>query len=371
MGSAHHKMPKTEAVGGGAHPTLTLISFIVPAHNEEAYLGQTLASIHAAAGAVGESYEVIVVDDASTDVTAEVAREHGATVIPVQHRQIAATRNSGAHAAKGERLFFVDADTTIDARVVADALRAMERGAAGGGATAKFNDAAPLWGRLLLLWINVFLRIAGMTGGAFMFCTCRAFEATGGFDERLFGAEDAAMCWALKREGPFVVLWRRVGTSGRRARGTSGLAMIAALFRMAFFPKVLWRRTAVQGVWYESDRSADEATQRSWLVALSNIVLLLAMLALVSGPLWMFVPWSLTPVGSLLGELRYGIAIFSCHIGLVLWPCAYFLTRILFRQKRWMERARLIVLIALCLWFAWGGTREVLYFWRGVVSEGF
>ena len=344
-----------------------VISFIVPAHNEEAYLGKTLSTIHAAADAVGEAYEIIVVDDASTDATADVAREHGATVVSVQHRQIAATRNSGARAAKGERLFFVDADTTVDSRIVADALRAMERGAAGGGATAKFNDAAPLYAPLLLLWINIFMRIAGMTGGAFMFCTRQAFEATGGFDERLFGAEDAAMCWALKREGPFVVLWRRVGTSGRRARGTSGLAMIVALFRMAFFPRLLRRRTAVQGVWYESDRSSDEATKRSWFVALSNFVLLLAMIALVSGPLWMFVPESLTPWDSVWGKLRYGIALFSCHLALVLWPCAYFLIRILVRQKRWVERVRLIVLIALCIWFAWGGTREVFYFWRWVM----
>jgi glycosyltransferase involved in cell wall biosynthesis len=348
-----------------------VISFIVPAHNEEAYLGKTLLAIHAAAGAVGKDYEVIVVDDASTDATADVAREHGARVVPVQHRQIAATRNSGARAAKGERLLFVDADTTVDSLLVADALRAMERGAAGGGATAKFDDAVPLYGPLLLLWINVFMRIAGMTGGAFMFCTRRAFEATGGFDERLFGAEDAAMCWALKQEGPFAVLWRRVGTSGRRARGMSGLAMIAALFRMAVCPKLLRRRMGVKSVWYESDRSSDEATKRSWLVALSNLVLLLAMIAIISGPLWMFVPRSLTPPGGIWGELRYWIAILSCHIALVLWPCAYFLLRILWRQKRWMERVKLIALVALCLWFAWGGTREVFYFWRGIMIQSF
>ncbi|HEY5953438.1 MAG TPA: hypothetical protein VIT18_03685, partial [Terrimicrobiaceae bacterium] len=40
--------------------------------------------------------------------------------------------------------------------------------------------------------------------------------ATGGFNEKLFGAEDAAMCWALKREGRFAVLWLTVLTSGRR-----------------------------------------------------------------------------------------------------------------------------------------------------------
>src|SRR6267142_250624 len=111
-----------------------MISFIVPAHNEQTGLGRTLQAIHDSARVVGQPYEIIVVDDASTDATAEVARQHHATVVPVNHRQIAATRNSGGRAARGERLFFVDADTTINPRVVTAALRHMNKGAAGGAA---------------------------------------------------------------------------------------------------------------------------------------------------------------------------------------------------------------------------------------------
>ena len=44
------------------------------------------------------------------------------------------------------------------------------------------------------------------------------------------------MCWALKREGRFAVLWPTVLTSGRRVRGAKGLRMLASLFRMAAFP---------------------------------------------------------------------------------------------------------------------------------------
>src|SRR5579863_155087 len=113
---------------------MCMISFIVPAHNEEHCLGETLRTINEAARVTGQPYEVIVVNDASTDATVEVARRHNATVLTVNHRQIAATRNSGGRAAHGERLFFVDADTTINPRVVASALRCLDRGAAGGGA---------------------------------------------------------------------------------------------------------------------------------------------------------------------------------------------------------------------------------------------
>src|SRR5262249_47424358 len=102
-----------------------MISFIVPAHNEQASLGRTLAAIHEAARAVAQPYEIIVVDDASTDATSEIAAQNNARVVSVNHRQIAATRNSGAHAALGERLVFVDADTMVNLQAVASALRYM------------------------------------------------------------------------------------------------------------------------------------------------------------------------------------------------------------------------------------------------------
>jgi hypothetical protein len=54
-------------------------------------------------------------------------------------------------------------------------------------------------------------------------------------------------------------------------------------------------------------------------------------------------------------------------VALVLWPCAYFLTRSLLRQTRWVERIKIAALIALCLWLAWGGTREVVLFWSNLV----
>src|SRR5213592_4895899 len=177
-----------------------MISFIVPAHNEQASLGRTLEAIHKAARAVGQPYEIIVVDDASTDATPEIAAQNNARVVSVNHRQIAATRNSGARAAQGERFFFVDAETIISPGVLASALRSLDKGAAGGGAPARFEADAPLYARLLLLWLGLSMRVAGISGGAFMFCTRDAFRTVGGFDELLFGAEDAAISWALKRE---------------------------------------------------------------------------------------------------------------------------------------------------------------------------
>jgi glycosyltransferase involved in cell wall biosynthesis len=112
---------------------MSMISFIVPAHNEQACLGRTLRAIHESARATGQRYEIVVANDACTDETAEIAQQNGARVVSVSHRQIAATRNFGARAANGERLFFVDADTVVNSRAIKAAIRAMDKGAVGSG----------------------------------------------------------------------------------------------------------------------------------------------------------------------------------------------------------------------------------------------
>jgi len=343
---------------------MSMISFIVPAHNEQAYLGRTLQAIHESARAVGQPYEIVVSNDASTDATAEIAQQNNARVVNVNHRQIAATRNSGGRAATGDRFFFVDADTRVNPRAINAAMRTMDKGMAGGAAPTRFDAAAPLYAHLLLWWFGLLMRLPGIAGGAFMFCTRKAFVATGGFDEKLFGAEDAAMCWALKRQGRFVVLWQWVVTSGRRMRGVRGLRMLAGLVRMAFLPGMLQRRSRVRKIWYESNREQDDSTSSSLAVRLLHAFMLLLVIGWILP--WGLIPWSLTPREELLGQIRLGFAIFSCHIALVVWPCAYFLFRYLLRQTRWIERAKLAGLLALCLWCAWGATPVVIWFWTSL-----
>jgi len=179
-----------------------MISFIVPAHNEHAGIGRTLQAIHESARVVGQPYEIIVVDDASTDATEEIARPAPCDRSAGQHRQIAATRNSGGRAARGERLFFVDADTTINPRAVASALRCMDKGAVGGGAPTLFEGVVPLYIRLVAVLGIIGAKLAGFTGGAFMFCTREAFQATGGFDERFYWAEEGMFAPGVKTGRP-------------------------------------------------------------------------------------------------------------------------------------------------------------------------
>ena len=179
-----------------------MITFIVPAHDEEQMLGRTLAALHAASAGIGVPYELLVVDDASTDRTAEVARAAGARVIAVHHRQIARTRNSGARAAAGDLLIFVDADTLVNARTVRATLAAVARGAVGGGALLSFDEPLPPAVRVLVAALALTMRLWGMAAGAYLFCTREAFDAVGGFDETLFATEELTMSRALRRVGP-------------------------------------------------------------------------------------------------------------------------------------------------------------------------
>jgi glycosyltransferase involved in cell wall biosynthesis len=66
-----------------------MISFIIPAHNEASLIDRTHAAVRRYAQDVGMPYVVIVVDDASTDRTYEIALWHGARVVRVNFRQIA------------------------------------------------------------------------------------------------------------------------------------------------------------------------------------------------------------------------------------------------------------------------------------------
>jgi glycosyltransferase involved in cell wall biosynthesis len=231
-----------------------MISFIVPAYNEQSLLGATLEALHAAGRAEGERYEVIVVDDASTDRTAAIACSHGATLVSVAHRQIAATRNSGARAATGDWFIFVDADTIVNEALVRSAVDALRGGAAGGGCAVEFEGDVPLYARLLVPVAVRLFRATDMAAGCFLFCTRNAFVEVGGFDEAFFGAEELVISRALKRCGRFVILRDAVSTSGRKLRTHSIGEMLVVLGRLALRgPQVVKQRQGMD-LWYAERR---------------------------------------------------------------------------------------------------------------------
>jgi glycosyltransferase involved in cell wall biosynthesis len=236
-----------------------MISFIIPAYNEEVELAGTLAAIHDAASGVSGPYEIIVVDDASTDATPEIASRAGAKVIPINRRQIAASRNAGGRAAQGEHLFFIDADTRINDAHVTGAIAAMEAGYAGGSARVNMDGLIPIWGRMLLFGFSSVYFGLNLGAGAFLFTTRRNFDIVGGFDEQYFAGEEVYFSFALKKLGRFKVLREPVVTSGRKLRMYPAKQFLRKFFGVIVRGPRAVRSRAKLSLWYDGKRETHPA----------------------------------------------------------------------------------------------------------------
>src|SRR3954471_19766221 len=232
-----------------------MLSFIVPAYNEEHELPRALASVREAAEAGQQPFEIIVVDDASTDATAGIAKAAGAVAVPVHFRQIAAVRNAGARAARGDVLFFVDADTSISSCHVTGALTALKDGCAGGGARVVPEGPVPLWGRVFVRIFSVFyFRLFKLGAGAFLFTTRENFRAIGGFDQEIFAGEEIYFTLALRKLGRFKLLREPIVTSGRKLRMHSAAFILKRTFALIIAGRrgVLSREKL--DLWYDGKR---------------------------------------------------------------------------------------------------------------------
>jgi glycosyltransferase involved in cell wall biosynthesis len=234
-----------------------MISFVIPAYNEETELPSTIAAIQRAADSgAKQPYEIIVVNDASTDSTAEVAAVAGARVISINRRQIAASRNIGARAAHGRTLFFVDADTRISPSHVTDALAALSQSYAGGSARVRPDGFVPVWGRVFVRAFSSVYFGLNFGAGAFLFTTRRSFDAVGGFDEQYFIGEEVYFSLALRKLGRFKVLAEPVLTSGRKLRMYSAQKVLTRSFSIIIRGPRAARSRAMLDLWYDGKREA-------------------------------------------------------------------------------------------------------------------
>lgn len=179
------------------------ISVIVPAHNEEKYLGETLKSIQRAKEVLLErdavETEIIVVDNDSTDSTSDLASSFGVRVIKERKRNLARVRNAGANTAESNVLVFIDADTIVPAELLWRINQRMKSSACFGGAVdTDYQAAKPVVRIYLQLW-RTLGKLAGMAQGATQFCSREVFIALRGYDESLYMGEDVDFHWRLKQ----------------------------------------------------------------------------------------------------------------------------------------------------------------------------
>jgi glycosyltransferase involved in cell wall biosynthesis len=231
-------------------------SIIIPAYNEENYLQATLAALQEAMPQLGLSGEIIVVDNNSSDRTAEIAATRGAKVIFEAINQISRARNTGARAAAGRYLIFVDADTLVPRALLQQALADLESGKIIGGGAGVTGDIPLHYSLQLLLklWnvISIYTRYAA---GSFIYCRRDAFETTGGFSEAVYASEEIWLSRNLKKLGrkrkqTFCIIKQPpVITSMRKMQWYSPLRIYLHVLLLAVFPFMV-RIKSLCTLWY-------------------------------------------------------------------------------------------------------------------------
>jgi len=242
---------------------LTDYSIIIPAFEEEQLLPAALASVHQAMKATPLLGEIVVCDNNSRDKTAEVARAAGAKVVFEPVNQISRARNTGARAALGRYLVFLDADSELSPDLLRGALEALQSGrVVGGGALVEAHFPSRGARVALALW-NAVSSWRRLAAGSFVFCLREAFAEVGGFSERVYASEEIWLSRTLKRWGrrrglAFVVLDRpRVRTSSRKDDWYPAWLLLLTAVLFALFPfLVLSRRFC--WIWYRRPSSPEK-----------------------------------------------------------------------------------------------------------------
>lgn len=192
-----------------------MISVIIPVHNGGAAFQRCLSALQQT---LYESWECIVVEDGSTDDSVETAYRHGARLVSGLARRLgpAQARNIGAQIARGDILFFVDADVLVQPGTVGHVAATMQ---ADPGLTACFGsyDDEPFAPNFLSQYRNLlhhYVHQKGKINASTFWSGCGAirrdvFLAIGGFNEQLYerpSIEDIELGYRLQAAGHRVQL---------------------------------------------------------------------------------------------------------------------------------------------------------------------
>ncbi len=225
-----------------------MISFVIPAHNEEEIIVKTLSFLRA--GAQDIPHEIILSDDGSTDSTIEKASPLTDHIVRYQGeipKTIGAARNRGAREAQGNIIFFLDSDVRIRepkdflSKVIAH-FESNPRLVAMTVSTRIYPEIETRADKIVLAFFDLYFRFAnnvlglGLTHGKCMIVRTEAFRRVKGFNENIIASEDAELFMRLGKIGrtrldPTL----RVYHSGRRAHAMG-------------WPALLWRWT-LNGIW--------------------------------------------------------------------------------------------------------------------------
>ncbi|MFH1972573.1 MAG: glycosyltransferase [archaeon] len=198
-----------------------MISVIIPAFNEERVIESTLKSLPS-------DVEKIVVCNACTDNTAEIARKYG-KVVELSEKGVSKARNRGVEEASFDKIIFLDADIKVDENVISMIL---ESNANIGTTKVKSNSDYKI--DRTIMWLKSNIHRFGFNTGL-IFCTKEMYERIGGFDESKVIHEDGKFLRAGKKKGRFDVLDCYVFNDMRRFRQKGYLRIVWFWVRETLF----------------------------------------------------------------------------------------------------------------------------------------
>lgn len=181
------------------------VSVVIPTLNEERDLPQLLSSLQKQ---TFRDFEIIVADAGSKDRTRELAVEYGARV--VEGGMPGVGRNRGAAVARGEYLFFFDADVILPEDFLAKAVHEMDEEFIDLATCVFYPQSELRLDKILFAFANLTVKLNAnanpRAAGFCIFITKRLFDRIGGFDESLRLAEDHDLVERAAKFRPLHVL---------------------------------------------------------------------------------------------------------------------------------------------------------------------
>ncbi|MBM4127642.1 MAG: glycosyltransferase [Nitrospira sp.] len=239
------------------------ISIIIPAFNEERLIGRCVESVFASLAdhtKPGLTAEVIVVDNNSTDRTGQLAQQAGARVVFEPINQIGRARNTGAAAATGNWLLFLDADSLLSPELLSDILAMIEAGKHVGCGSTLAMEGLPWWANgIFHLWRGMSV-LFGWAAGALIVCRHDAFREVGGFPQDLYALEEIHLskrlkAWGRQRDLRFIILSKHpLETSSRKVTLYSPGEIASQILRVFLQRRRTLRDKTLLSVWYDGRR---------------------------------------------------------------------------------------------------------------------
>ncbi|TKI66282.1 glycosyltransferase [Lysinibacillus mangiferihumi] len=198
------------------------ISIIIPAHNEEKYIGKCLESIARASKLLQNQVEIIVVLNRCTDRTEEIAKSYNCITINNDDKNLSKIRNTGVEIARGEIIVTIDADTQMNEHMLAKVVQNLSSGKyIGGGVTGKFERMSiGIFVSTMLLIGPLLFKYGAISVGIF-WCYKEDFKSINGFNEAMLMAEDADFAkrlkvWGKKKGKKYGTIQNGMITSSRK-----------------------------------------------------------------------------------------------------------------------------------------------------------